>query len=128
MKEDVKTILDIQDLDMKMIRLMRVRKERQHEINQINTLYKELGQQATQKEKEIEGLNTQGLRYTDDINKLKQQLAALQASSSSTIADLQTQLKKKEGVVVDMQKERDRLLAEVTDAERIMRSTPGISL
>jgi len=42
MQEGLKDILDIQELDMKMIRLMRVKKERQKEIQQIEDLRKEL--------------------------------------------------------------------------------------
>ena len=88
---------------------------------EIAALRKQLADLTTAKaatDKEVERLQAQGLRHVDDINKLKQQLAAHQASSSNTIADLQAQLKKKEGVIVDMQKERDRLLAEVSAAAR----------
>ena len=53
MKEALKTILDIQELDMKMLRLMRVKKERLKEIEQIEALRKELHEQLTVKETEI---------------------------------------------------------------------------
>lgn len=59
MKESMKTILDIQELDMKMLRLMRVKKERQKEIEQIESLRKELRQQQTDKEGEITELSKQ---------------------------------------------------------------------
>lgn len=49
MKEALKTILDIQELDMKMLRLMRVKKERLKEIEQIEALRKELHEQLTVK-------------------------------------------------------------------------------
>ena len=35
MQEALKVIIDIQELDMKMIRLMRLKKERQRELEQI---------------------------------------------------------------------------------------------
>ncbi len=57
MKEALKAILVIQDLDMKMLRLMRVKKERLKEIEQIEALRKELYQQLTEKEKEITDFN-----------------------------------------------------------------------
>ncbi len=53
MKDALKTILEIQELDMKMLRLMRVKKERLKEIEQIEALRKELHQQLTEKENEI---------------------------------------------------------------------------
>jgi predicted nucleic acid-binding Zn-ribbon protein len=53
MQESLRPLLDIQELDMKMIRLMRVKKERQKELGQIEDLRKELHQQLTDKEKEI---------------------------------------------------------------------------
>jgi hypothetical protein len=53
MQEALKVIINIQDFDMKMIRLMRLKKERQKELQQIEALRKELQQQYTDKEKEI---------------------------------------------------------------------------
>ena len=65
-------------------------------------------------------ISTLQAKAVEDINKLKQQLAALQASSANSIAELQAQLKKKDGMIVDMQKERDRLLAEVNETTRAL--------
>ena len=56
MKEALKTILDIQELDMKMIRLMRVKKERLKEIEHIEALRKELHEQLAVKDTEITDL------------------------------------------------------------------------
>jgi hypothetical protein len=53
MQESLKYILDIQELDMKMIRLMRVKKERLKELEQIADLRRELRLQLTDKEQEI---------------------------------------------------------------------------
>ena len=57
MQEHLKLILDIQELDMKMIRLMRVKKERLKELQQIADLRSELHEQLTDKEKEITDLS-----------------------------------------------------------------------
>jgi uncharacterized protein len=54
MLEDLKEILDIQELDMKMLRLLRVKKERVKELQQIEDLRRELRQQLTDKQVEIE--------------------------------------------------------------------------
>ena len=56
MLEELKEILNIQELDMKMIRLMRVKKERMKELQHIEELRKELHQQTAVKETEIEEL------------------------------------------------------------------------
>jgi uncharacterized protein len=83
MLEDLKEILDIQELDMKMIRLMRVKKERVKELQQIGELRKELHQQTAIKETEIEdlGKNIQGLEQKiQEVNARVKKLEAQQVS------------------------------------------------
>lgn len=53
MYEALKTILDIQELDMQMIQLMRLKKERQTELHTIRSVKDALLQQSSTKEKEI---------------------------------------------------------------------------
>lgn len=53
MQESLKVILEIQELDMKMIRLMRVKKERQKELGHINGIKADFLQQSELKEKEV---------------------------------------------------------------------------
>lgn len=53
MQEKLKPILEIQELDMKMIRLMRIKRERQKELKQIEDLRKDLHDQLKEKEEEI---------------------------------------------------------------------------
>jgi predicted nucleic acid-binding Zn-ribbon protein len=55
-KESIRAILDIQDLDMKMLRLMRVKKERRKEIAQIGADRQALQQHLTEGQKELEEL------------------------------------------------------------------------
>ena len=47
MLQTLKVILDIQELDMKMIRLMRLKKERLKELEHIDSLRQELAQTAS---------------------------------------------------------------------------------
>lgn len=56
MKEALRVILEIQEFDMKMIRLLRVKKARQKELEQIAQLRGELQNQVVEKEAEIENL------------------------------------------------------------------------
>jgi predicted nucleic acid-binding Zn-ribbon protein len=56
MLDVLKSILEIQDLDMKMIRLMRLKRERQREAENIRSLRDELRQQLAAKELEIHEL------------------------------------------------------------------------
>lgn len=57
MLEVLKPILEIQELDIKMIRLMRIKRERLKELDQIEALRKELHQQFKDKELEIAEIN-----------------------------------------------------------------------
>ena len=83
MLDDLKEILDIQGLDMKMIRLMRVKKERAKELQQIEELRKELHLQTSLKESEIEelGKNIQTLEQKiQDVNAKIKKLESQQAN------------------------------------------------
>ncbi|MES2123006.1 MAG: zinc ribbon domain-containing protein [Chlamydiota bacterium] len=102
MLEDLKDILDIQELDMKMIRLMRVKTERQKELKQIEELRKELYQQTTEKETEIEDLGK-------SIQTLEQK-----------IQDINAKIKKLESQQSNIKKadEFNALTQEMTQAER----------
>jgi predicted nucleic acid-binding Zn-ribbon protein len=57
MLQDLKVVLDIQELDMKMIRLMRLKKERMKELDHIDSLRQELHKQQGEKQEEIAELN-----------------------------------------------------------------------
>lgn len=102
MQEDLKDILDIQELDMKMIRLMRVKKERTKELQQIAELRKELHLQITGKETEIEDLGK-------NIQVLEQK-----------IQEVNAKIKKLEGQQANIKKadEFNALTQEMTQAER----------
>ncbi len=53
MRESLKNILEIQELDMKMIRLMRVKKERQKELAHIHSVREDCARQVALKELEV---------------------------------------------------------------------------
>lgn len=83
MKEALKLILNIQELDMKMLRLMRVKKERQKEIEQIEALRKELYLQLGEKEKEIEEFVKQIQTHEQKIQDISGKMKKLEEQQSS---------------------------------------------
>ncbi len=102
MQEALKSIIEIQDLDMKMVRLMRIKRERQKEIQQIENLRADLHKQLKEKEVEVEDLNKQIRAYEAQIADISEKLKGLE--------DRQTQIKKVE--------EFNALTQEMTAAER----------
>ena len=102
MLDDLKEILEIQGLDIKMIRLMRVKKERAKELQQIEELRKELHQQTSIKESEIEELGK-------NIQTLEQK-----------IQEVNAKIKKLESQQVNIKKadEFNALTQEMTQSER----------
>ncbi len=102
MLDDLKEILDIQELDMKMIRLMRVKKERLKELLQIEELRKELHSQTQDKEAEIEELGK-------NIQTLEQKIQEVNAKIKK-LESQQTNIKKAD--------EFNAITQEMTHAER----------
>ncbi len=102
MQEALKDILDIQELDMKMIRLMRVKKERQKEIRQIEELRKELHLQLTEKEQEIADLGKSITAFEQKIQDV--------ATKTKRLETQQSNIKKAD--------EFNALTQEMTSAER----------
>ena len=84
MHDALQSILAIQELDIKMIRLMRVKKEHQNELAKIQTLKTDIRRKVEEKEQEMEKLKDQikgGEKriqeISDQINKLENQQAAV---------------------------------------------------
>src|SRR5438105_2782153 len=78
----LKVILRIQDMDIKLIRLMRVKRERQHEQEKVHQLLESTQQQVTDKErhvlelkKEIRLGETQAKEIQERVTKLEAQQA-----------------------------------------------------
>jgi uncharacterized protein len=83
MQDTLKHILEIQELDIKMIRLMRVKKQRQRELNQIEDLREELRIQQKEKEVEVESLGTETGQLETKVEELSAKLKVLDAKQSS---------------------------------------------
>jgi len=83
MQEELKPLLSIQELDIKMIRLMRVKKQRQGELKQIESLRIELSEQLKLKEEEIKELNAQVNALEEKIKELLDKHKKLEAQQSS---------------------------------------------
>lgn len=83
MLTELKTILDIQEIDMKMIRLLRLRKERMKEIEQIDVLRSELGIQLQDKNKEVEALAIETQVLEEKIAEVNARMKKLEAQQGS---------------------------------------------
>jgi uncharacterized protein len=83
MQESLKVILDIQELDMKMMRLMRVKKERQKELGQIEDLRKELKLQMTVKEQEVADLVKNIQSFEQKIQEVNAKIKRLESQQNS---------------------------------------------
>lgn len=82
MKDILKPIIEIQELDMKMLRLMRVKKERQKELNQIDALRGDLHTQAKLKKLEVDELTASIATQESLVEDLKKKIKALDARQS----------------------------------------------
>jgi predicted nucleic acid-binding Zn-ribbon protein len=83
LREDLKVILDIQELDIQMIRLMRLKRERESELERIRTLREELKTQVGAKESDIIELKKQ-MRLSDvELQELKAKISKLEGQQSS---------------------------------------------
>jgi len=84
MQDSLKTILSIQELDIKMVRLMRVKKERQNELFKIQALKSDIAQQVASKEEQIMAIKkdirageTRIKEIQTKVTKLEEQQAAV---------------------------------------------------
>lgn len=121
MLEALKKILEIQELDMKIIRLMRLKKERQKELRKLNRIKDDLRGQVKAKEDEIlqakSDIKLMELEIQEVVNKIER-LDAQQSSIKKVeefnaltqeISTLEKQRHAKEQVLSDMM---DRLAAD----------------
>ena len=79
----LKVILDIQEYDMKMIRLMRLKRERLGELEHIDSLRQELQKQQGDKETEIAELNRSISVQEAKIIEIKDKIKKLEARQNS---------------------------------------------
>ena len=83
MLKKLSTILEIQELDMKMIRLMRVKRERQKELKQIEDLRTDLNAQLKEKETEISSLSEENDTLEKSIEEITAKYKKLEEQQSS---------------------------------------------
>lgn len=83
MHPSLKVILDIQEFDMKMIRLMRLKKARLAELDNIESLRQELRNQQQDKELEIGDLNKAISSQEAKIIEIKDRLKKLESKQAS---------------------------------------------
>lgn len=83
MRQDLKVILDIQELDMKMIRLMRLKKERLKELEHIDSLRQELHKQQAEKQQEISELSRNITVQEAKIGEIKERIKKLEAKQNT---------------------------------------------
>lgn len=83
MYEGLKPLLDIQELDIKMIRLMRVKKQRKSELKQIESLRVELREQLSLKEEEIGELGKHIDVLEEKFQELKEKYKKFEAQQGS---------------------------------------------
>ncbi len=79
----LKPILEIQELDMQMIQLMRLKKERQKELNNINSVKEDLRRQVAIKENVIIDLKKNIRIGEGEVEEVKEKLKKLEAQQSS---------------------------------------------
>lgn len=76
-------ILDIQELDMKMIQLMRLKFERQRDLDNINSVKGDLKQKAESKESEINELRKTIRQIEEEVGDIKAKLKKLESQQAS---------------------------------------------
>lgn len=79
MQDTLKVILDIQEYDIKMIRLMKLKKARQKELHEIDSLKKDLDQKIALKEEEIEAIKNQVTEHEEAIATVKEKIKRYEA-------------------------------------------------
>lgn len=77
------TILDIQELDMQMIQLMRLKDERQKELDNINHIKKDLMRQTATKESEIRELKATIRLGEGELKDVQEKIKKLETQQSS---------------------------------------------
>ncbi len=83
MREALKLILSIQELDVKMIRLMRLKKQRIDELKQVESLRQELLDQLKDKEIEINGFSDECILYERKIDEHRDRIKKLEGQQTS---------------------------------------------
>jgi len=79
----LKAILDIQEYDMQMIQLMRLKRERQKELESVNAIKQDLLQKSSVKEEEITELKKEVRLVEGEIEEIAEKLKRLESQQSA---------------------------------------------
>ena len=82
MKDILKPIIEVQELDMKMIRLMRIKRERQKELKQIEELRGDLHAQVKEKKVEIQEVDKKIRSHEAHVEDIQIKLKSLETRQS----------------------------------------------
>lgn len=83
MQQNLVPILEIQELDMKLIRLMRLKKERQKELDNLNRIKSDLKNQASLKENEIVELKKMIRMAETDLKEVVEKIKHLESRQNA---------------------------------------------
>lgn len=83
MQESLRPILEIQELDIKMIRLMRLKKQRQTELEQIESLKSELKDQCAKKREEVQSINEEVTALEKKVSTLNEKMKTLESKQTT---------------------------------------------
>ncbi len=83
LQQDLKKILDIQELDMKMLRLMRLKKERKRELDNIHSLRTDLKARIEEREGAVKEHKKDIRAYETRIEELEAQLKKLSSQQAA---------------------------------------------
>ena len=130
MLKNLEVILNIQDIDIKLIRLIRLRRQRQNELNQIESIKDELKNQLNIKKDELKNLNQEIFCLENKIEEKKEDLKKLEKKQSlvkkieefnaltketTTIEREKTQLEQKTSNLLDKKLEEEELLEKIQE-------------
>ena len=82
-KDAIKVILEIQERDVQMIRLMRLKREREDELNRIHMLLFDLNNQVVAKERELMDIKKQCKLYEVEIAEMVAKIEKLEKQQNS---------------------------------------------
>ena len=83
MQDSLKPVLEVQELDIKMIRLMRLKRQRLGELQQIEDLRTELRDQQVEKKEEVEKLTLQSTELEKKIEEVHAKIKELEGKQSA---------------------------------------------
>src|SRR3990167_444781 len=83
MKDFLKGILEVQELDIKMMRLMKIKKQRLDQLAEIRALSAELNDQFKSKKKKIEEINEECTLFETKIEEHKERIKKLESQQGS---------------------------------------------